>query len=335
LTIKVEHIGMAGTKVVPDLSAFRMVVPRKQTCLVTGGTGTFGHAFVKRALDDGLFERIVVLSRDELKQQQMKAEFDDQRLRFFLGDVRDKARLVRAFRGVDIVVHCAAYKHVTRSGDSIDEFVKVNILGSMNVIEACHTSGVSRCVALSTDKAVASSTPYGATKSVMSWLFVGASSWGSKCRFSLARYGNILGSRGSVLQTWERQYSVTGSIEMTDPRMTRFWMPIEAAVDLALLALQRMHGGEIFVAKGVDSSTIYELGEQYFPDATVDVVGKRSYEKSNEVLIAKEEADRTHDCGDVYVVLPHSWNWEPGPYGQEFPLVPDGFEYSSCTGVQK
>lgn len=302
--------------------------------LITGGTGSFGHAFTGRVLADDLAERVTILSRDEVKQAQMKVQFNDSRLRFFLGDVRDRARLVRAFQGVDVVAHAAALKRVDRSGEAFDEFLKTNVVGAMNVIEACHVAGVEKCMALSTDKAVSSTTPYGASKAVAEWLFIGGNAWG-QCRFSLVRYGNVLGSRGSVLETWAEQYAAGKPLAITDPTMTRFWLGIEDAVDLALLALGRMRGGEVFIPKRlgeggcITSSKIVDLARSRWPGAEFEVTGKRSYEKWHEVLVADEERDRLRDLGDVYVLLPMHVRWEPLPYGFAGKPVGAEFRYRS------
>lgn len=302
--------------------------------LITGGTGSFGRAFTRRALAGKLAERVVIFSRDEWKQAQMKAQFNDPRLRFLLGNVRDKERLVRAFQDVDVVVHAAALKKVDRSGEAFDEFFKTNCLGAANVIDACHLAGVEKCVALSTDKAVSSTTPYGTSKAVGEWLFVGGNAWGP-CRFSLVRYGNVLHSRGSVLETWAKQYAAGQPLTITDPAMTRFWLSIEDAVGLALLALDRMRGGEVFIPKRLGeggcimSSKIVDLARSRWPDAEFEVTGKRSYEKQNECLVADEERDRLRDMGDVYVLLPLHVRWEPPPYGFAGRPVGAEFQYRS------
>ena len=301
---------------------------------ITGGTGSFGHAFTKRVLADDLAERITILSRDEWKQAQMRAQFADSRLRFFLGDVRDGARLVRAFQGVDVVVHTAALKQVDRSGDAFDEFLKTNVIGAMNVVEACHAAGVKKCVALSTDKAVEATTPYGVSKYCSEFLFVGGNAWG-QCRFSLVRYGNVLGSRGSVLETWAEQHAAGKPLTITDSAMTRFWLGIEDAVGLALLALDRMRGGEVFIPKRlgeggcVMGSKIVDLARSRFPQAEFEVTGKRSYEKRQECLVADEERDRLRDVGDCYVLLPMHVRWEPPPYGFAGGMVGAEFQYRS------
>jgi UDP-N-acetylglucosamine 4,6-dehydratase len=299
------------------------------TVLVTGGTGTFGQAFARKVLDDNLVDRLIVFSRDEAKQARMAAEFADPRLVMRLGDVRDQERLALAFQGVDRVVHAAALKQVDRSALDIMEFVKTNIYGTQNVITAAHTAKVFKVLILSTDKAVSSSTPYGATKSVAEWLAVAGNVYGS-AKIATCRYGNVIGSRGSVLETWNRQYMAGEPLPITDERMTRFWIGIWDAVDLALLALNRMCGGEIFIPKDLNRSRIVDFAQQHFLNPEFMEVGKRSYEKIHEVLVASEEVDRLVDCGDVYVLLPMHVRWSPGPYGVEEGVpVEEGFEYRS------
>ena len=297
--------------------------------LITGGTGTFGNAFTERMLTDNLAERVTIFSRDEKKQLDMRVKFNDARLRFILGDVRDVAKLERAFCGTECVVHAASLKMVQRSGVDADEFFKTICLGSKNVIDAAHKAGVKKVVALSTDKACAPTTPYGIFKAVSEALFVHGNTWGD-CRFCCTRYGNISGSRGSVLELWAGQAAQGKPLTITDDEMTRFWMPIHQAVDLVLLALERMGGGEIFIPKHVTKSRVIQFASMHFPGSEIEVTGeKRSYEKTHEWLVAPEEADRCHDCGDVYVLTPMHIRWSPGPYGLDFPLVERGFCHGS------
>lgn len=306
------------------------LIPDKPHVLITGGTGTFGHAFVQRIAVLDLFSRVTIYSRDEYKQGVMRAEFNGEPwLRFFLGDVRDVDRLTRAMQEIDIVIHAAALKQVDRSFDAFDEFVRTNTVGAMNVVEACHRAGVKFCVALSTDKAVEPTTPYGTSKQAAEWLFVAGNAWGP-CKFSLVRYGNIIGSRGSVLDVWRKQLKDYGHIRVTDKAMSRFWLTIDQAVDLVLLALERGRGGEIFIPKDVPRSSVEELAQLNFPNTPIRYTGKRSYEKLTERLVAVEETDRVRDCDDVLVVVPHSYHWEPGPYGLDFPPVPADFHYTSA-----
>jgi len=297
--------------------------------LITGGTGTFGNAFTERMLTDNLAERVTIFSRDEKKQLDMRVKFNDARLRFYLGDVRDRWRLKRAFEGVDVVIHGAALKQVDRSAQDILEFIATNTIGTKNVLEAAHDADVGKVVVLSTDKACASATPYGATKSLAEWLAIGANVYGPT-RSCAVRYGNVVGSRGSVLELWAGQAAQGNPLTITDDKMTRFWMPIRQAVDLVLLALERMGGGEIFIPKHVTKSRVIQFASMHFPGSEIQVTGeKRSYEKTHEWLVAPEEADRCHDCGDVYVLTPLHVRWSPGPYGLDFPLVERGFCHGS------
>jgi UDP-N-acetylglucosamine 4,6-dehydratase len=298
------------------------------TLLITGGTGTFGRAFATHALTNNLYSRIVILSRDEKKQSDMRAEFNDSRLRFLLGDVRDVNRLEMALRGVDHIIHAAALKQVDRSALDIIEFINTNVNGTRNVIRVAHECSVKKIVVLSTDKACASTTPYGATKSLAEWLAIAGNVYGPT-RSCAVRYGNIVGSRGSVLETWEKQHIQEKSITITDEHMTRFWMTIKQAVRLVLLALDRMGGGEIFIPRQVNSSSVLDLARSCYPYAYITQTGKRSYEKIHEMLVSPEERDRLRNCGDVYVLLPEHVRWEPGPYGTDGVPVPPDFQYRS------
>lgn len=285
------------------------------TVLVTGGTGTFGQAFARRVLDDNLVERLIVLSRCELKQARMEAEFANPRLVMRLGDVRDQERLELAFQGVDCVVHAAALKQVDRSALDIMEFVKTNVYGTQNVIAAAHVAKVFKVLVLSTDKAVASSTPYGSTKAIAEWLAIGGNVYGS-AKIAACRYGNVVGSRGSVVEIWDAQAREGRPLTITSRRMTRFWIPIGDAVDLALLALSRMRGGEIFIPKDLGRSLVVDFAHRHFPlETKFEITGKRSYEKIHEVLVAPEEVDRLVDVGDCYVLEPLHVLWSPSPYG--------------------
>ena len=285
--------------------------------LITGGTGSFGRALTKRVLANNLTDRLVIFSRDEKKQQTMRAEFDDPRVRFILGDVRDLAQLKLALQGIDVAFHAAALKQIDRSALDVVEFIKTNVLGTMNLIDACHANEVKRAIVLSTDKACASCTPYGATKALAEWLAISANVYGPT-RISATRYGNVVGSRGSVLELWQRQYDAGELLTITQEQMTRFWMTIDDAVDLALLALARGRGGEVFIPRGIRRGRVLDFAQEHFPNAAGwRYVGKRAYEKTHEMLIAPEEADRVRDCGDVFVLLPHPSlvRWEPVPYG--------------------
>lgn len=298
-----------------------------RSILVTGGTGSFGRAFVREALT-GDARRVVVFSRDEAKQATMRAEFDDPRLRFFIGDVRDLSRVMDAVRGADTVVHAAAMKRVESCEADPTEAIATNVTGTGNVARACVERGVRRALLLSTDKAAAPNTLYGMTKATAErlWTQYNVHAAGTPTRFSATRYGNVLGSTGSVLEVWRRQRA-QGFVTITDPRMTRFWMSMDEAVSLVRLALQRMRGGEVFVPK-VRASRVADLAEAVAPGAEVRVIGIRPGEKLHETLITSDEARRTYDAGGYFLVEPESRTWEHLP-PIDLPLLPDGFRYRS------
>ncbi len=301
--------------------------------LVTGGTGSFGQAFVRRVLASGERCTIRIYSRDELKQYEMAEAFgQDPRLRFFIGDVRDRDRLERAMHDIDLVVHAAALKHVPVCEFNPAEAVKTNIQGSQNVIDAAIDAGVRRTLALSTDKAVNPVNLYGATKLCAEKLFVHGNVYAGArdIRFSCVRYGNVMGSRGSVIPLFRRQ-AETGSLTLTDRRMTRFWLSLEQAVDLVLHAAGEMQGGEIFVPK-IPSMRIVDLARALAPRATLNEVGRRPGEKLHEVLLTAEESFNAQDRGRHYVILPDGGG-DPLPRGAE-PRLPDGFVYSSDQNVE-
>jgi UDP-N-acetylglucosamine 4,6-dehydratase/5-epimerase len=300
-----------------------------QSIVVLGGSGSFGQSFVRRALSVGA-SRVVVFSRSEAKQAQMKAEFNDSRLRFVIGDVRDANRVMDACRGVDIVVHAAALKRVEVCEMDPAEAVATNVIGTMNVARACIERGVKKAVLLSTDKAAAPNTLYGSTKLAAErlWNSSNVYSAGTPTRFACTRYGNVLGSTGSVIPIWRSQIP-SGEITITDPRMTRFFMSMDAAVDLVCLALSEMRGGEVFVPM-IPSTSIMELAEAVAPNCRIRAVGIRPGEKMHETLITEDESRNTHDCGSHYVIEPDSRTWgsvPPLPY----PKVADGFVYRSDT----
>lgn len=276
-----------------------------KTVLVTGGTGTFGNAFVERLLKDDQVDKIIVFSRDEFKQHQMQQKFADpeKKLRFFLGDVRDRERLERAFKGVDIVVHAAALKQVPATEYNPTEAVKTNINGSQNVIDAALDTGVSKVLLISSDKAVQPINLYGATKLAAEKLFVAANVYDTKERaaaFSVVRYGNVVGSRGSFIELLRNQRE-TGTITLTHEKMTRFWITIEEVIDVVLESLSLMQGGEIFVPK-MGNMPIVDVVKMLTPECKVKVTGIRPGEKLHEVLITEYEAPRAYDIGYAYVI---------------------------------
>lgn len=300
-----------------------------KTILITGGTGSFGKKFIKRIVNEDI-KKVIVFSRDELKQYEMKQEFTDPRIRFFIGDVRDKDRLYRAFDGVDIVIHAAAMKHVDACEYNPFEAVKTNIHGAQNVIDAAIDKGVEKVIALSTDKAASPVNLYGATKLASDKLFVAANSYvGDKAtKFSVVRYGNVVGSRGSVVPFFKRIKS-TGKVPITDPRMTRFWITLDQGVQFVLDNLERMHGGEIFVPK-IPSMRITDLAEAIAPGCEVEIVGIRPGEKLHEAMIMEDDARHTREYDTYYVVQPE-FAWWSEEYSRSGKELTDGFKYTSDT----
>ena len=302
---------------------------RDQCVLVTGGTGSFGRAFTRHLLDAADARKVIVFSRDELKQHEMRvAGFDDPRLRFFIGDVRDIDRLRRAFRGVDVVVHAAALKQVPACEYNPIEAIKTNIDGARNVIDAALDADVKRVMGLSTDKAVNPVNLYGATKLCAEKLFVQANAYsGVKgTKFGCVRYGNVVGSRGSVVPLFMEQRR-TGRLTITDPRMTRFWITLEQGVRFVSRATCAMHGGEVFVPK-IPSTSILQVARVVAPEAEVVSIGMRAGEKLHEALIGEDEARNTLEFDDQYVVLPANPTWPVGDWSHGRPLS-EGFRYTS------
>ncbi len=285
-----------------------------KTVLVTGGAGSFGKSFVKHLLANTAAKKVIVFSRDELKQYHMSRELQDGRLRFFLGDVRDLPRLERAFSGVDVVVHAAALKQVPALEYNPMEAVKTNVLGSQNVVEAAIDCGVSRALLISTDKAAYPANLYGSTKLCAEKLFVSGNTLsGDATKFATVRYGNVLGSRGSIVETLMRNQGKT--VHITDPKMTRFWINLEQASALVMFALREMEGGEIFIPK-IPSMKLVDLVNAIAPGVEKKIIGSRPGEKVHEVLLTAEEAAHTIDLGDYYVVLPDSEFLPPARYAK-------------------
>jgi UDP-N-acetylglucosamine 4,6-dehydratase/5-epimerase len=300
--------------------------------LITGGTGSFGKAFIRHALDSLGVRRLVVFSRDELKQYEIRQLFDDdERLRWFIGDVRDRDRLTRAMHGVDHVVHAAALKQVDTAEYNPFEYVRTNIAGSQNVVEAAIDCGVRKVVALSTDKASSPINLYGATKLVADKLFVSANHYAAQhpTRFAVVRYGNVVGSRGSVVPLFRRLAAEGKSLPITDKRMTRFWITLDQAVQFVMDSFDQMQGGELFVPR-IPSMRILDLVEAVAPDATTHEIGIRPGEKLHEEMIAPDDSRRTLRAKDRFIVQPTiaTWGYQP-PVGCE--PVPDGFAYQSDT----
>ena len=305
------------------------------TILVTGGTGSFGHHFVPMTLERFNPQRLIILSRDEMKQWEMaKLYGDDPRVRFFIGDVRDRERLYRAFRGVDYVVHAAATKIVPTAEYNPFECVKTNINGAMNVIDAAIDCGVRRVVALSTDKASSPVNLYGATKLASDKLFVASNSYGGEhgTRFAVVRYGNVMGSRGSVIPFF-LSIRDKGVLPITDPRMTRFMITLEQGVELVWHALADMEGGEIYVRK-IPSMKVTDIARVVAPEATHDIIGIRPGEKLHEQMIGPEDAPHTYEYADHFKILPAIHNWSASPARiKDGVRVPDGFSYASDTNA--
>ena len=304
----------------------------KKVILITGGTGSFGKKLTRIMLDEYNPSKIIVYSRDELKQYEMRAAgYDATNLRYFIGDVRDLDRLRRAFEGVDIVIHAAALKQVPACEYNPMEAIKTNILGSSNVIDAALDAGVERVVALSTDKAVNPVNLYGATKLAAEKLFIQSNSYagGRKTRFSCVRYGNVVGSRGSVVPVFLRQRE-NGEITITDDRMTRFWISLEQGVRFVIRCVEHMHGGEVFVPK-IPSMAIIDLAKAIAPEAKVNVIGIRPGEKLHEVLISEDEARTTVELEDMFVVQPAEALWFGRDWEKQGKLISDEFRYASNT----
>ncbi len=307
----------------------------EKTILLTGGTGSFGNRFVEIMLKKYKPKTIRIFSRDELKQWEMDKKFSgEDRLRFFIGDIRDKSRVERAMHGVDIVVHAAALKHVPVCEYNPFEAVKTNILGAQNIIESAINHNVEKVLALSTDKAVNPVNLYGATKMCMEKLFVSANSYvGSmrKTKMSCVRYGNVVGSRGSVVPLFRQQKS-SGTITITDDRMTRFWITLQQGVDLVIKALDDMHGGEVFIPK-IPSMNMTDLAKAIAPECKINIIGIRPGEKLHECLLTEDEARHTREFDDCFVVEPefHWWTTENLKGGKR---LPDNFRYTSENNTE-
>ena len=311
----------------------------EKTILITGGTGSFGKEFTGMLLENYNFKKIIILSRDEFKQDNMKKEFTlkygqetMKKVRFFIGDIRDCDRLRRAFEGVDIVIHAAAMKQVPACEYNPTEAIKTNIMGAVNIIDAALDAGVEKVVALSTDKAVNPINLYGGTKLVSDKLFVAANAYSGthKTKFALVRYGNVSGSRGSVIPFFASLLREGQRVlPVTDPRMTRFWMTLDKAVKLVLMAVEQMTGGETFVYKN-PSYKVVDICKALDPDAEIEIVGVREGEKIHEVMITKDDSRNTYDYDEYYIIYP---NFEWFDFEKAFKpggvKIEDGFEYHS------
>jgi len=317
---------------------------KNSVVLVTGGTGSFGKKFIKVMLEEIQPKKIIVFSRDELKQHEMQTSgFNHPSLRFFIGDVRDRDRLRRAMNGVDIVVHAAALKQVPACEYNPMEAIKTNIMGTSNVVEAALDAGVKKVLAISTDKAVNPINLYGATKLAAEKLVIQSNAYaaGTATRYSCVRYGNVVGSRGSVVPVFLKQRQ-SGEVTITDDRMTRFWLSLEQGVRFVIKCIEQMEGGEVFVPR-IPSMKVIDLARAIAPQAKVNVIGIRPGEKLHEVLISEDESRTTVELESMFVVQPAEALWFGYSWQEKGKLLQDGFRYASdnnsdwldIEGIQK
>ncbi len=313
-----------------------------KSVLITGGTGSLGKALAKRLIEQDLCRRVIIFSRDEWKQwemQQSSAIYRSPKMRYFLGDVRDASRLDRAFKDVQVIVHAAALKQVPAAEYNPTEFVKTNINGAMNVIDAAINNNVERVIALSTDKAVNPVNLYGASKLCSDKLFVAARAYvggSNHTVFAVVRYGNVLGSRGSIIPMWKKMIDEGApSLPLTDDRMTRFWITIDQAVDFILANFQRMRGGEIYVPK-IPSMKIVDLAETIAPGKPYHIIGIRPGEKLHELMVGEDDGRHTIEYDDHYMIVPEMISSDPVQTenylkGRKGIILKDGFTYSSLN----
>src|SRR3954471_5928074 len=307
-----------------------MTALQGSSILVTGGTGSFGKAFLRHVLDELSPRRVVILSRDELKQWEVRRLLDDDpRLRWFIGDVRDRRRLERAMAGIDYVVHAAALKQVDTAEYNPFEYIQTNVNGSQNVVEAAIDQGVKKVVALSTDKASSPINLYGATKLCSDRMFVSANHYAAHhpTRFAVVRYGNVMGSRGSVIPVFRDLAARDQSLPITDKRMTRFWITLPQAVQFVIDSFDLMQGGELYIPR-IPSMKVVDLAEAVAPGSPTHEIGIRPGEKLHEEMIAPDDSRRTVQLGDRYVVMPYIAGWGYKPPADGVP-VEDGFAYRS------
>jgi len=304
----------------------------EKTILMTGGCGSFGQKFAEIVLKEHNPKSVRIYDNRELAEVEMERKFNDSRLRFFIGDVRDKNRLHRAMNGVNIVVHAAALKHIPVCEYNPIEAIRTNIEGTVNVIDAAIDNSVEKVMAISTDKAVHPVNLYGATKLVAEKLFVQGNSYtgGRKTKFSCARYGNVIGSSGSVVPLFFEQKK-NGEITITDERMTRFWITLEQGIHFVIKCIELMKGGEIFIPK-IPSMKIVDLAQVIAPEAKRKIIGIRSGEKLHEILLTEEEARHTKEFNDYFIIEPEYPFWDENHFKKEKRL-PDGFSYKSNTNT--
>jgi len=308
---------------------------KDKVILVTGGTGSFGKKFINVMLKEHQPKKIIVYSRDELKQHEMRVGgFNHPALRYFIGDVRDRERLVRAMHGVDVVVHAAALKQVPACEYNPMEAIKTNIMGTANVVEAALDAGVKKVLSLSTDKAVNPVNLYGATKLAAEKLVVQSNAYaaGMATRYSCVRYGNVVGSRGSVVPLFLKQRT-SGRLTITDDRMTRFWLSLEQGVHFVIGCIEQMEGGEVFVPK-IPSTTVMDLAKAIAPDAEIEIIGIRPGEKLHEVLISEDEARTTVEMERMFVVQPAEALWFGYHWQSKGKLLTNGFRYASDNNTE-
>jgi UDP-N-acetylglucosamine 4,6-dehydratase len=306
-----------------------------QTILITGGTGSFGKKFAKIALEEKKPKKIIIFSRDELKQHEMRVHgYDHPSMRYFIGDVRDRERLVRAMHGVDIVVHAAALKQVPACEYNPMEAIKTNIMGTANVVEAALDAGVKKVMTISTDKAVSPANLYGATKLAAEKLTIQSNAYaaGTATRYSCVRYGNVVGSRGSVVPLFLKQRA-NGTVTITDERMTRFWLSLDQGVRFVMSCIEQMQGGEVFVPK-IPSTRVIDLANAIVPEAKLNIIGIRPGEKIHEDLISDDEARHTVELERMFVIQPAQATWFGNSWKDKGKPLPEGYRYSSDTNTQ-
>ena len=318
---------------------------KNKSVLITGGSGSFGRAFAKFLVEKSDAKKVIILSRDEWKQWEMKQSdpvFNHPKMRYFLGDVRDKDRLMRAFNEVHFVIHAAALKQVPAAEYNPTEFIQTNVMGAMNVIDAAIHTGVEKVLALSTDKAVNPINLYGATKLCSDKLFVAGNAYVGavkKPKFSVVRYGNVSESRGSIIPFWKKLIAEgVQALPVTDPRMTRFWITLDQAVDFVAQCFHEMRAGEIFVPK-IPSLKITDLAEALAPGIPHKIMGIRDGEKLNELMISTDDARHTIEKGNHFVIIPEAMTHDLTALAQFFDgkeprFMPDGFSYASNTNTE-